>query len=796
VPSAVSQSFSIHQRLVRAFTAFGMLPVLAFGTVMALADYHVRLGHGADVVEAVGRASAAQLSMFLDLHTGAVHQLADRLADHGPDAYPPPDAELLEALARTRGSFPGFLTMLATDAEGVLVAGFPTRLSDGQSYRWTGIDVRDRAYFRVPRVTGKPYLSGVFVGRGFGNDLLAAVSAPMVTRDGTMLGVVQGAIRLEGLDELLRAAAAQPGVELMVVDPARRVAFATSGAPLAPMDAIADDRWIHRDTSDVARFVPERLDSAPIGDTLAYEHDTTQGWHVVAMVSRWHLLERTLTDVGLVLIMLVMTFSAAHIAGRIQSARVVEPLRELGRRLDSLSLVEVPAVPAERSHAHELATVEDAFARMAGRMAAAWQRLQDDIATEAMLRDELARSIAVRRTLDAELGIAGEIQRAMVPATAVLREGVGGVEFAALLEPARAVGGDFYNVIALDARYSCFYVGDVSDKGVAAALFMVRVATLLEIAARGGDPPGEVLSQVARQIARDNPSDMFATVLCGVFDSRTGAVSLASAGHEAPVLLAFDGRIERPLVETGPALGFDPDSHYPVSHLRLRSGDTLACFTDGLTEAPDAHGHALGDEGIDAALAGGQSLPPAVLIARLADATRAGAQAAGPHDDLTLLLLRRGAEVQPAAVTPGTLPLEMPNRLAVLPVLTAALDHALAEEGVPESLRHDVTLVTEEVLSNVVRHGYADGERDTIRVLARCEDGRLHLAFEDGGQPFNPLEHEMPDLDLPLDEREIGGLGVLLVRELSESIHYERAAGRNRLSLVIRLDATEEAHAP
>ena len=158
--------------------------------------------------------------------------------------------------------------------------------------------------------------------------------------------------------------------------------------------------------------------------------------------------------------------------------------------------------------------------------------------------------------------------------------------------------------------------------------------------------------------------------------------------------------------------------------------------------------------------------------------------------------MRRVAEAVPAVDAAGTLPLEMPNRLAVLPVLTAALDHALAEEGVPESLRHDVTLVTEEVLSNVVRHGYADGERDTIRVLARCEDGRLHLAFEDGGQPFNPLEHEMPDLDLPLDEREIGGLGVLLVRELSESIHYERAAGRNRLSLVIRLDATEEAHAP
>jgi serine phosphatase RsbU (regulator of sigma subunit)/anti-sigma regulatory factor (Ser/Thr protein kinase) len=791
----VSQSFSIRYRLVRAFTAFGTLPVLAFGTVMAFADYRVRLGHGGDVVEAVGRASAAQLDVFLELHRGAAQQLADRLAAGGPAAYPPPQAQLQDALSRTRAAFPGFLTMLATDARGVVAAGSPNRLPDGELYRWAGVDVSDRAYFRVPRQTGQAFLSGVFVGRGFGRDLLSAVSAPIVAIDGSLLGVVQGAIKLGRLDALMQAAAAQPGVELLVVDPARRVAFATPGVPLAPMDSLGEDSSVHRDDSSVARFVPQRLVGVPFGDTLAYEHDTAQGWHVVAMTSRWHLLERTLADVGLVLALLLVTLFAAVQAGRIQSARVVEPLRELGSRLDSLSLAEVPAVSPERSSALELATLEDAFARMAGRVAEDWQRLQDDIATETMLRDELARNIASRRTLDAELGIAGEIQRAMVPAADALRGSVHGMEIAALLEPARAVGGDFFNVIALDDRYSCFYVGDVSDKGVAAALFMARVATLLEIAVRAGEPPGDVLGRVARQIARDNPSDMFATVLCGLFDARTGALTLASAGHDAPVLLAADGRIERPVLETGAALGFDADSHYPESHLRMRTGDTLVCFTDGLSEAPDGNGQELGEAGIDAALAGGEAIPPQALLARLADATR-GSGAADPHDDLTLLVLRRVAEASPAAVGGSALPLEMPNRLAVLPVLTAALDHALADEGLSESLRQDVTLVTEEVLSNVVRHGYAEGERDTIRVLARREGSRLHLEFEDGGQPFNPLEHEPPDVDVPLEDREIGGLGVLLVRELSESVHYERAAGRNRLSLVIRLDTAEEAHAP
>lgn len=792
----MSHPTSLRTRLVRTFTLFGMVPVLLFGLLAAAGDYAVRVNHGSEVLEAVGLAAQEELSSYLSSHRGAVSQVADRLAAAHAAGSPPTPAEVGQALQQARAAFPGFLTMLATDGDGIVVAGSPTRLPTGEAYQWAGVDVSDRRYFQAPKLNGRPFLSGVFVGRGFGNDLLCAVSAPMVAEDGRLLGVVQGAIRLEGLERLMRAASSQPGVEMMVVDPAANVAFASAGVPFEAPQSVRDEGWFNSGRHAESRFIDRRLASAPIGDTMVFEVDTDEGWHLVVMTSRWHLLQRTLLDITLLLLLVLAVSFVAAFLGRLQARQVAGPLDQLGQRLDSLSLENEPTVTLERSPQVELARLEDAFSRMADRVRQSWDRLQDEFATEALLRDELARSIAARKTLDAELSIASEIQKSMVPNPATLGAETPAFDLDALLEPARAVGGDFYDVIAVDEQYTCFYIGDVSDKGVAAALFMARVSTFLEVAARRGEPPGKLLSVVARQIARDNPSEMFATVLCGVIDNGIGTLSLASAGHDPPMVMRANGRIEQPPLETGPALGFDADAEYPEWHLRLRPGDGVLCYTDGLSEAAAPDGSEFGAEGIVEALRASVGTPAAGILAAVTTAVRAHLAGSPPQDDLTLLCLRRPAAAPSArAPAPPPIELEMPNRIAMLPVLSAALDAALLEAAVPERVRMDVTLVLEEVLSNTVRHGYPAEARDTIRVTARRDGGRLHLRFDDGGVAWDPLAHDLPDVEQSIEDREIGGLGVLLVRELSESAHYERRDGRNQLSLVMRLDVETEAHA-
>jgi len=778
--------------MVRGLIGFGVVPLVVFGLLAAVADYYVRMRHGAEVIEALGVAAAEQLDQYLSLHRGAILQVADRLGDSGSPLSVDRSPALSEALQRTRAAFPGFLSMLVADPAGIVIAGSPTRLPDGSVYAWTGVSVSDRRYFQAPVMTGRPFVSGVFVGRGFGRDLLCAASAPIVATDGTLLGVVQGAIELEALSRLMRAAASQPGLEMVIVDPAGNVAFATAGVPFAPPQSVRGEGWFDPSGHASARFIDRRLSNAPFGDTLAFEVDTADAWRVVTMTSRWHLLSRTLIDIGVLLLLATGVAFAALLLGRIYSRRIIDPLNKLGRRLDSLSLETGPSQLEGRSGERELALLEDAFARLAHRVDQGWNELQAKFATEARLRGELATSIAERQTIDAELSIAREIQMSMVPNPASLAAESPLLDLCAMLEPARAVGGDFYDVISVDAQYTCFYVGDVSDKGVAAALFMARVSTFLEVAARSGEPPGKMLSVVARQITRENPSEMFATVLCGVIDTGIGTLSLASAGHDPPLLLRADGRIECPPMETGPALGFDADGEYPQWHLRLRPGDAVLCYTDGLSEAADAQQREFGSSGIVEALKAAAGCSADGIMQELTRAVRAHLAGLPAHDDLTVLCLRRpGAVAVPASVTPA-IELQMPNRLTVLPVLSAALDDALSAAGVPERVRMEVTLVLEEVLSNTVRHGYPGGARDTIRVSAQRDHDRLHLRFDDGAVEWNPLAHELPDIDLPLEERDVGGLGVMLVRELSESAHYERRNGRNQLSLVIRLDTTEE----
>jgi len=778
---------TLHARLVSAFIAFGTLPVVAFGVLVAAVDHAARQRHGAETLQVASQAASNATALLLEGRLAAMRQLADRLG-----ASPSSD-DVQRALAETRAAVAGFVTLQAADARGMLVGAVPPVRDDGRAFDRAGVDIDDRAYFRIPRATGAGYVSGVVEDRHSGQDRLVAVSAPIRGPDGRFAGVVQGAIRLADLGNLL-ASAAQPDVAILVLDADRRVVYASPGLPFAVAQPLSDLAWLASTPRNAAHFVPLRLPDAPLGGALVSEHGTPQGWRVLTMLPRWNLVRRGLLDLALLLLFAGAVALLAAQAGRMHGRRVVKPLQELGARLDHLSMADVPQPTAIRARDRELARLEEAFARMAQRFGSACGRLQDDLATESILREELAQSIAGRRAIDAELSIAAGIQQSMVPGREALLQVSPRLDIAGLLEPARAVGGDFFNVIRIDDRHACFYIGDVSDKGVAAALFMARIATLLEVVARQGESPGHVLSVVAAEAARHNPSEMFATVLCGVLDVDVGTLSLASAGHDPPVVLHVDGRIERLSMDTGPALGFESEVEYAEWHLRLKPGDALLSWTDGLTEAPDAAGRPLGDDGVDAVLDGGAASAEA-LLGRLAMAVSAHTGGAAPHDDLTLLVLRREPVAVPAPVERPPVLLEMPNRIAVLPVLGAALDDALADEGVAEAVRKDVALLMEEVLSNTVRHGYPDGRRDTIRVEARREGDRLHLLFDDGGTAWNPLEHDLPDLDADLDDREIGGLGVLLVRELSESVQYERSDGRNRLHLVVRLAAQEEVEA-
>ena len=260
---------------------------------------------------------------------------------------------------------------------------------------------------------------------------------------------------------------------------------------------------------------------------------------------------------------------------------------------------------------------------------------------------EIEDMTAARQKLESELSIAREIQQAMLPPGRVIDREQSHLEAYARLEPAKAVGGDFYSFIETGTDVLWFAIGDVSDKGVPAALFMARTVTVLEVAASSHASPERVLAEASRRLVQGNDACMFATVLCGRVDVRTGECVLASAGHDAPLLLQADGRHEELPLQPGPPLGFEVGEAFPLWSGRLPAGATLLAWTDGITEAFDPDNLAFGPERIPGALRPGANARDQCegLIA----AVHAFTGSAPQSDDITVLAIRRRLDSDPAS---------------------------------------------------------------------------------------------------------------------------------------------------
>jgi sigma-B regulation protein RsbU (phosphoserine phosphatase) len=211
-----------------------------------------------------------------------------------------------------------------------------------------------------------------------------------------------------------------------------------------------------------------------------------------------------------------------------------------------------------------------------------------------------------------------------------------------VLEPAKAVGGDLYDFFLIDDRHLFFVIGDVSDKGVPAALYMAITKALFKHVARSRPLPiHEIMAQVNRQLTDDNPSEMFVTVFACILDLDSGVITYCDGGHEPPLCLRADGTLDPVPKLGGLVLGFSAAYQYESATIRLSPGDALILFTDGLTEATDADNAMFTVERVGAALSGVVPLaPPEAITAILLGAVRRFVGRAPQSDDLTLLVMR------------------------------------------------------------------------------------------------------------------------------------------------------------
>lgn len=250
----------------------------------------------------------------------------------------------------------------------------------------------------------------------------------------------------------------------------------------------------------------------------------------------------------------------------------------------------------------------------------------------------------LRESLEKEMRIAHDIQMAMLPTKSGGGESFGNVDVAAVLVPARSVGGDLYNYFLVGPDRLFFAIGDVSDKGVPAALFMVKTNTLLRGVAGTVDALDTLMQRVNRELCRDNDACMFVTLIAGTIDLATGEYELSNGGHNLPVLMRADGSCDYLETLTGPALGFDESAEFPVMRSRLEPGESLLLYTDGVTEAFNSRDEMFSDERLVEVLAGKSSAGATAATRHILSAVKDFAGDHGQSDDITVVALRYSDE--------------------------------------------------------------------------------------------------------------------------------------------------------
>ena len=261
------------------------------------------------------------------------------------------------------------------------------------------------------------------------------------------------------------------------------------------------------------------------------------------------------------------------------------------------------------------------------------------------LTAEKMQSEKEKERIGAELNVATQIQADMLPRIFPAFPDRKEFDIYATMTPAKEVGGDFYDFFLIDENHLGLVMADVSGKGVPAALFMVIAKTLIKNRAQMGGGPAEVLQYVNEQLCEGNDAELFVTVWFAILDLSTGKGLAANAGHEHPSIRRAGGDYELVVYRHTPAVATMEGIHFREHEFELRPGDSLFVYTDGVTEATDAHNELFGNERMLTALNENPDADPKTLLHTMRRHIDAFVGNAPKFDDITMLgLLYKGSE--------------------------------------------------------------------------------------------------------------------------------------------------------
>ncbi|MCR4908359.1 MAG: SpoIIE family protein phosphatase [Lachnospiraceae bacterium] len=497
--------------------------------------------------------------------------------------------------------------------------------AEGESY----FDYGNSEWYTQPKNTHDIYFTGVYED-SYNRGKNISCSAP-VYYNGNFVAVVSIDILVDDLNEMLTGYNNKKG-ETLLIDRSGHVIATTSNNPV--FQSGESIYSMDHEISSVAGQIVSAQEGIAVsekGDFYAHSRIPTTNWYFCIVVPRDKIYaslrvvdHRIKSAISGFFIAFVVMVAAVILLARFFSASLTRPIDRLKEDVRIISSGNLDW-RAKAESRNEIGDLAESFNGMA-------------VSLKQYIED-LTRMTAERERIGAELSIAAKIQADMLPGTLPPFPERNELDLYATMDPAKEVGGDFYDFFLTDENHLALVMADVSGKGVPAALFMVIAKTLIMMRAPMGGLPSDILADVNEQLCARNDETLFVTVWLGILDITTGALVSANAGHEYPVVMTRKGDIKLIMEKHSPPLAAMEGLSLQDTQTVLKSGDKLFLYTDGVTEATDSEERLFGEKRLLEALNCNKEKAPEALLKGVRKKIDEFVGDAPQFDDITMLCM-------------------------------------------------------------------------------------------------------------------------------------------------------------
>lgn len=497
-------------------------------------------------------------------------------------------------------------------------------------------------WYKRPEAEGRSLWSEPYYDEGGGNILMATYSVPFYTEGrskGRLKGIVTADVSLKWLTDIISS--------ITIMDSGYGFLLSTNGTFVThPAEdlvmgktifAVADEKGLAviRDAGE--KMVKGEKGCMPFYSPflnkqcfMCFSPVPSTGWSLAVLFPEDELLSG-ITDLtkkmvliasaGTILLLLLVVFIARNIT---------RPLRAMVKATDIISTGNLDAELPEQKDKDEV-----------GQLTAAFNHMQTSLKAHI---EELTLATAAKERIESELDVAREIQQSILPKTFPAFPEHPEVDVYAFMRAARQVGGDFYDYYFIDDDRLCFVIGDVSGKGVPASLFMAVTKTLLKATTTSTLSPDKILEKVNNELSRDDQQGFFVTVFFGIVNIRTGEVAFSNGGHNTPMIIKSDGRVEEMEHIGGMVVGVMEGVEFKTGKVQLEEKDSIFLYTDGVTEAMDKNKEQFTEERLESCLEQLSLHEPKEMIEAMMKKIEAFTGNNPQSDDITMMAIEYKGE--------------------------------------------------------------------------------------------------------------------------------------------------------